>query len=92
VPRKPFWTDHHTRSEKGSDRVRLWEYHRSAVADVLVSPVCATDLSNAEWAILEPLILPEKPGGRPRESPMRVILDGTYTRARYYPRVKLPTT
>ena len=30
-----------------------------------------SDLSDAEWALLEPLIPPPKPGGRPRETDMR---------------------
>ena len=38
----------------------------------------ATDLSDAEWAILEPLIPPAKPGGRPRSVDMRQILNGIF--------------
>lgn len=34
-----------------------------------------SDLTDAEWAILEPLIPPEKPGGRPREVDMRARLN-----------------
>jgi transposase len=34
----------------------------------------STDLSDAEWQILEPLLPPEKPGGRPRRYPMREII------------------
>ena len=30
-----------------------------------------SDLTDAEWAHLEPLIPPAKPGGRPRETDMR---------------------
>ncbi len=37
-----------------------------------------SDLSDAEWAILEPLIPPEKPGGRPREVDMRAVLNGIF--------------
>src|SRR4029453_9236041 len=37
-----------------------------------------TDLSDAEWAILAPLIPPAKPGGRPRKWPMRLILNGIF--------------
>ena len=33
--------------------------------------VYPSDLSDDEWAILEPLIPPEKPGGRSREVDMR---------------------
>jgi putative transposase len=38
----------------------------------------ASDLSDAEWAILEPLIPPAKPGGRPRSVNMRHILNGIF--------------
>lgn len=33
-----------------------------------------SDLTDAEWAVLEPL-LPHKTGGRPREHPLREIVD-----------------
>lgn len=35
-----------------------------------------TDLTNARWGVLCPLIPPAKPGGRPRRRTMRTILDG----------------
>src|SRR5437870_8312893 len=38
----------------------------------------ASDLSDAEWTILEPLIPPAKPGGRPRSVNMRQILNGIF--------------
>ena len=38
----------------------------------------ASDLSDAEWSILEPLIPPAKPGGRPRSVNMRQILNGIF--------------
>lgn len=38
-----------------------------------------SDLSDAEWALLEPLVPPEKPGGRPREVDMRAVLNGIFT-------------
>lgn len=38
----------------------------------------SSDLSDAQWQILEPLIPPAKPGGRPREVDMREILNGTF--------------
>ena len=38
----------------------------------------ASDLSDAEWAILEPLIPPAKPGGRPRSVNMQQILNGIF--------------
>ncbi|MER7653035.1 MULTISPECIES: transposase [Streptomyces] len=34
-----------------------------------------TDLSNAEWVVLEPLVPPSKPGGRPPKRPRREIID-----------------
>jgi putative transposase len=37
-----------------------------------------TDLSNAEWAILEPLIPAAKPGGRPCTWSRRIILNGIF--------------
>jgi putative transposase len=40
--------------------------------------VYASDLSDAEWAILEPLLPPAKHGGRPRKWPMRTIMDGIF--------------
>src|SRR5258708_5482281 len=38
----------------------------------------ASDLSDAEWAILEPLIPKALPGGRPRSVNMRQILNGIF--------------
>jgi putative transposase len=35
-----------------------------------------TDLTDEEWQILEPLLPPEKAGGRPRKYPMREVLNG----------------
>jgi transposase len=35
-----------------------------------------SDLNDAQWQILEPLISPAKPGGRPREVDIREILNG----------------
>lgn len=40
--------------------------------------VYPSDLSDDEWAILEPLIPPEKPGGRPRQVKMRAVLNGIF--------------
>jgi putative transposase len=34
-----------------------------------------TDLTDAEWSILEPLIPPAKPGGRPRSIDMREVVN-----------------
>jgi putative transposase len=35
-----------------------------------------TDLTDEEWQILEPLLPPEKTGGRPRKYPLREVLNG----------------
>jgi len=35
-----------------------------------------TDLSDAEWALLAPLLPPEKSGGRHRENDLREVLNG----------------
>lgn len=37
-----------------------------------------TDLSDAEWAIIRPLIPPEKPGGRHRSVDMREVLNAIF--------------
>jgi putative transposase len=34
-----------------------------------------TDLTDAQWSILEPLIPPAKPGGRPRSIDMREVVN-----------------
>jgi putative transposase len=34
-----------------------------------------TDLTDDQWAILQPLILPAKPGGRPRQVDMREVFN-----------------
>jgi putative transposase len=39
---------------------------------------CGHALSDFQWAILEPLIPPEKPGGRHREVDMRAVLDALF--------------
>lgn len=40
--------------------------------------VYPSDLSDDEWAILEPLIPAGKPGGRPRQVEMRDVLNGIF--------------
>lgn len=37
-----------------------------------------SELSDREWAILEPLLPPAKPGGRPRSVNVRRILNGIF--------------
>ena len=43
-------------------------------------PRCAypTDLSDAEFAYLEPLLPPPRPRGRPRKHPVRELLDAIF--------------
>ena len=43
-----------------------------------VMKLYASDLSDAEWALLEPLIPLAKAGGRPRSVNMRQILNGIF--------------
>lgn len=38
----------------------------------------STDLTDEQWAILEPMIPPAKPGGRPREVEMREVLNSIF--------------
>lgn len=35
-----------------------------------------SDLSDSQWTIIEPLILPAKSGGRPRRLDMRQVING----------------
>ena len=44
--------------------------------ETLPSVSYLTDLTDREWALLEPLLPPAKPGGRPRSVKLRVILNG----------------
>ena len=37
-----------------------------------------TDLSDAAWAIMEPLLPPAQPGGRPRSTCLRSVLDAIF--------------
>ena len=38
----------------------------------------ATDLTEAQWQLIQPLIPPAKPGGRRREVDMREVLNGIF--------------
>jgi transposase len=38
-------------------------------------PAYTSDLTDEEWQILEPLLSPAKPGGRPRKYSMRDVID-----------------
>ena len=37
-----------------------------------------SDLNDAEWKIIEPLIPPAKTGGRPRSVDMREVINGIF--------------
>ena len=39
---------------------------------------CPSDMTDDEWAILEPLIPPAKPGGRHRSANMREVVNGIF--------------
>jgi putative transposase len=39
-------------------------------------PASTSDLTDEAWPILAPLLPPEKPGGRPRKSPIRDVSNG----------------
>lgn len=39
-----------------------------------------SDLTDAQWAIIEPLIPPPKPGGHPRTTDIREVLNGIFYR------------
>ena len=39
---------------------------------------CGRALSDEQWKIIEPFILPEKPGGRHRDVDMRAVLDALF--------------
>ena len=44
----------------------------------MTRPAYPTDLSDAEWEIVAPLIPPAKPGGRPRTADMREVLNAIF--------------
>lgn len=39
---------------------------------------CQTDLTDAEWLLIEPHVPAPKPTGRPREWPVREIVNGVF--------------
>jgi putative transposase len=41
-----------------------------------------TDLTDAQWRVLKPLVPAAKPGGRPREVDMREVLNGIFYQTR----------
>ena len=44
-------------------------------------PYYDSDLTDEEWAWIEPLLPPEKPVGKGREVDLRVVLNGIFYRA-----------
>ena len=55
----------------------------------------SSDLRDAEWARLEPMLAPAQPGGRPRKTEMRAVMNAilyllrTGCRWRYLPQASL---
>jgi transposase len=47
----------------------------------MTEPNYETDLTDEEWARIEPLLPPEKPIGKGREVDLRVVLNGIFYRA-----------
>jgi transposase len=45
---------------------------------LMSSGIYPSDLSDREWALLEPLLPGAKPGGRPRSVSLRRILNGVF--------------
>ena len=41
----------------------------------MADKTCPTDLTDAQWALVEPLLPPAKPGGRPRSVDLRLVLN-----------------
>ena len=40
-----------------------------------------SDLTDDQWSVLEPLVPPARPGGRPRKHDMRAVLDALFYHA-----------
>lgn len=54
------------------------EWHFGARKVGKLMEVYPSDVTDSEWAILEPLIPASKPGGRPRQVEMRDVLNGIF--------------
>ena len=50
----------------------------------------ASDLSDSEWALLEPLVPAPKPGGRPCTHSRRAMMAGSSALRRTFGRSRLP--
>ena len=48
----------------------------------MFTPLYASDLTDAEWALIEPLLPPESPIGRPRLHSLRTILNALFSQLR----------
>lgn len=59
---------------------RIEEKRASLLTEKARTPIeiYPSDLTNAEWAILEPLLPAGKPGGRPRVVNLRAVLNGIF--------------
>jgi putative transposase len=54
---------------------RTYPGHADRVRDHSERTPYPSDLTDAEWKILEPLLLPKSKRGRPRQTPLREIVD-----------------
>jgi putative transposase len=43
-----------------------------------VAPSYPSDVTEEEWRVLEPLLPPPKPGGRPRSVALRAVINGVF--------------
>jgi transposase len=73
----------------------MWtDEHRAAYRQTGVG--FPSDLTDAQWAVIEPLIPPADPGGRPRQTDMRAAMNAIFyllrtgTPWRYLPRDPFP--
>src|SRR5918999_5993309 len=48
----------------------------------MTRPAYPTDLTDAQWAVLAPLVPPAKPGGRPRSADVREVVNAILSHLR----------
>ena len=56
----------------------------------MFTPIYASDLTDAEWMLLEPFLPPESPIGRPRVHSLRTILTAIFESAPHRRGLALP--
>jgi transposase len=64
--------------ERGAVRKQTFSLTRNRERAVQHSQSYPSDLSSEQWAILEPLIPPAKPGGRPRSVDMHEVINAIF--------------